>query len=163
MASDQSTDRSTARPEVTRRGVIRTAAVSGVALPLLAACGAETAGPGGDVSTDTGSGAAPDGSTEGGGGGLVPTSEVPVGGGVVLGKDGVVVTQPTEGEFVAFTAVCTHQGCTVGSVADGTIICPCHGSRFSAEDGSVVTGPASAPLDEVAVSVKGDQVVRAGT
>ena len=73
----------------------------------------------------------------------------------------VVVTQPAEGEFKAFTAVCTHQGCVVGSVADNEISCPCHGSLFSAEDGSVVTGPATAPLTEIEVQVKGGSVVRA--
>ena len=60
----------------------------------------------------------------------------------MLTDDKLVVTQPTEGEFKGFTAVCTHQGCTVGRVEDGEIRCPCHGSRFSAEDGSVVGGPA---------------------
>jgi Rieske Fe-S protein len=82
-----------------------------------------------------------------------------VGGGVIGG--GVVVTQPTEGEFRGFSSTCTHQGCTVASVADGVISCPCHGSRFSAEDGSVDNGPATAPLPEVAVSVEGENVVRA--
>jgi Rieske Fe-S protein len=90
---------------------------------------------------------------------LAATADVPVGGGVIGG--GVVVTQPTEGEFRGFSSTCTHQGCTVASVADGVISCPCHGSRFSAEDGSVENGPATAPLPEVAVSVEGENVVRA--
>ena len=151
--------------EVSRRGVLRGAAVSGVALPLLAACGAETAAPGGDAATDAGTGGNTGAPTDAGpdGGGLVATADVPVGGGVVLGEQQVVVTQPTEGEFLAFTAVCTHQGCTVGSVADGAIVCPCHGSTFSVDDGSVLNGPASAPLAEVPVAVEGDQVVRTGT
>ncbi|HSK55244.1 MAG TPA: Rieske (2Fe-2S) protein [Jiangellales bacterium] len=90
---------------------------------------------------------------------LAATADVPVGGGVIGG--GTVVTQPTEGEFRGFSSTCTHQGCTVASVADGVISCPCHGSRFSAEDGSVEKGPATAPLPEVAVSVEGGNVVRA--
>jgi Rieske Fe-S protein len=90
---------------------------------------------------------------------LAATADVPVGGGVIGG--GVVVTQPTEGEFRGFSSTCTHQGCTVASVADGVISCPCHGSRFSAEDGSVENGPATAPLPEVTVSVEGGNVVRA--
>lgn len=70
----------------------------------------------------------------------------------------VVVTQPTEGQFKAFTAVCTHQGCVVSSVADGVILCGCHGSQFSIEDGSVRTPPAEEPLAEQAVAVKSGQV-----
>lgn len=77
---------------------------------------------------------------------------------MILKERKVVVTQPTEGDFKAFSAICTHQGCLVGSVEDNTISCACHGSEFSAEDGSVVTGPATSPLDVVAVAVKGDQV-----
>jgi Rieske Fe-S protein len=90
---------------------------------------------------------------------LAATADVPVGGGVIAG--GVVVTQPAEGEFRGFSSTCTHQGCTVASVTDGVISCPCHGSRFSAEDGSVERGPATAPLPEVAVGVEGGNVVRA--
>jgi Rieske Fe-S protein len=69
-----------------------------------------------------------------------------------------VVTQPTEGEFKAFSAVCTHQGCPVQSISDGTINCQCHGSAFAIEDGSVVNGPATRPLESKAVSVEGDSV-----
>jgi Rieske Fe-S protein len=81
-----------------------------------------------------------------------------VGGGTVLGQQKVVITQPTEGEFAAFSAVCTHQGCLVQSVSEGTINCPCHGSSFSAADGSVVSGPAQAPLERREVTVEGGQV-----
>ena len=84
------------------------------------------------------------------------TADVPVGGGVVLTEAKVVVTQPKAGEFKAFTAVCTHRQCTVSKVADGTIDCPCHGSQFSAADGSVVKGPAEQPLAPKAVTVAGD-------
>ena len=59
------------------------------------------------------------------------------------------MTQPTEGEFKCFTAVCTHQGCIVSSVQAGGIRCECHGSAFSIEDGSAVNPPATEPLDEV--------------
>ena len=75
---------------------------------------------------------------------LVATAKVPVGGGVILGGPRIVVTQPTEGTFKAFTAVCTHQACTVGMVKDNVISCPCHGSAYSATDGSVKNGPATA-------------------
>ena len=68
------------------------------------------------------------------------------------------MAQQTKGDFTAFSAVCTHQGCLVGSVEGEEILCPCHGSVFSTADGSVLNGPATAPLDEVAISVDGDQI-----
>jgi Rieske Fe-S protein len=92
---------------------------------------------------------------------LAAAGEVPVGGGLVLDDDGMVVTQPEKGEFRGFSSTCTHQGCAVASVEGGTINCPCHGSRFSIADGSVTAGPATAPLPEVAVKVTGGQVTRA--
>ena len=89
----------------------------------------------------------------------VATSEVPVGGGVIMDDANYVITQPTRGEFKAFTKTCTHMQCSVGSVADGTINCPCHGSKFSIEDGSVVNPPAGSPLEEFDVTVAGGRVV----
>ena len=94
-------------------------------------------------------------------GALAATADVPVGGGVVVKDKKVVVTQPQKGEYKGFTAVCTHAGCIVGTVADGTINCPCHGSKFSITDGSVVNGPAKAPLAEVPVTVDGGEIVSA--
>jgi nitrite reductase/ring-hydroxylating ferredoxin subunit len=91
---------------------------------------------------------------------LVPVADVPVGGGVVLAAQGLVVTQPTAGTFKAFSATCTHQGCTVNEVADGTINCPCHGSRFAVADGRPTAGPAKRPLPETAVKVQGNAIVR---
>ncbi len=92
---------------------------------------------------------------------LVSAAEVPVGSGVIVGAARVVVTQPTEGEFKGFSSTCTHQGCQVSSVDGDTITCACHNSTFSVSDGSVLGGPATAPLPEVAVAVDGDQVVSA--
>lgn len=86
---------------------------------------------------------------------LGPTSSVPVGGGHVFADQKVVVTQPTAGQFKAFSAVCPHRGCTVNKVADGTIDCPCHGSRFTIADGSVAHGPAAQPLAAKNVSADG--------
>ena len=71
-----------------------------------------------------------------------------------------MITQPQAGAFKAFTAICTHQGCIVSSVADGTIDCPCHGSKFSIKDGSVVNGPATSPLAPVAIKVEGTSIVQ---
>jgi Rieske Fe-S protein len=87
---------------------------------------------------------------------IAKTADVPVGSGVIV--DEVVVTQPSAGEFKGFSAICTHAGCTVNEVADGTINCPCHGSKFNL-DGSVANGPASTPLESQAVTVQGDSIV----
>ncbi|HSZ31192.1 MAG TPA: Rieske (2Fe-2S) protein, partial [Pseudonocardiaceae bacterium] len=70
--------------------------------------------------------------------------------------------QPTPGTFEAFSAICTHQGCTVNKVTSGTIDCPCHGSKFAIADGSVVHGPASRPLPKRQVTVAGDAILLEG-
>ncbi|MBA0127314.1 Rieske (2Fe-2S) protein [Haloechinothrix sp. YIM 98757] len=130
-------------------------AVSGLAL---AGCQVEDGGGNGgdDGNGDGGDGG--DGGGNGGGESIATTDEIPVGGGVVFGDEGVVITQPVQGEFKGFSATCTHQGCTVAGVAGGTINCSCHGSKFSIEDASVVNGPAERPLDERALSVDGDSL-----
>ena len=88
----------------------------------------------------------------------VAASDVPVGGGVVLADERVVVCQPEAGKFVAFSAVCTHAGCLVSEVSDGTVNCPCHGSRFGVDDGGVVGGPAPDPLPPHRVTVRSGTV-----
>lgn len=92
---------------------------------------------------------------------LADTGDIPTGGGRVFEGQKVVVTQPSEGEFRAFSAVCTHQGCAVASVENGLIDCPCHGSKFKIEDGSVTQGPATKPLPEQQITVEGDQITLA--
>ena len=92
---------------------------------------------------------------------LALTSDVPVGGGKILADKKIVITQPRAGSFEAFAAVCTHQGCTVSSVSGGTINCPCHGSKFSITNGSVVTGPAASSLAPVGIKVQGTSIVQA--
>jgi Rieske Fe-S protein len=151
---------------VSRRRALAGAATLGVGVPLLAACGDDSSAASDPVPAEPTT-AAPTPATgtppgaAGGATGLVAAADVPVGGGVVLKSDELVVTQPAAGEFKAFAALCTHQGCLVGSVADGSIHCPCHNSLFSAADGSVESGPASAPLAAVAVRVVDGQVQRA--
>lgn len=154
--------------QVSRRTVTGLA-TAGLSLPLLAACGDD----GGDAAADPGTSSSSDGgatttpsqaeSSSGGGGGdaLASTSDIEVGGGTIFADEEVVVTQPSEGEFKCFTSICTHQGCPVESVSDGTINCPCHGSMFSIEDGSVQGGPATSALAEVAITVDGDSIVLA--
>jgi Rieske Fe-S protein len=109
---------------------------------------------------------APAASASGAAGGNAPTalastSQVPVGGGTILAAKKIVITQPQSGTFKAFTAVCTHAGCTVGSVSGGTINCPCHGSRFNIANGAVVNGPAASPLAPVNIKVQGNSIVQA--
>ncbi|MEW9551809.1 Rieske (2Fe-2S) protein [Nonomuraea sp. NPDC050783] len=95
------------------------------------------------------------------GGALAKTADIPVGGGTVFKDQKIVVVQPTQGEFKAFSAVCTHKGCLVGSVDGGTIVCPCHNSKFNITDGAVAGGPAQKPLPEQAIKVDGDQITLA--
>jgi Rieske Fe-S protein len=91
---------------------------------------------------------------------LGTTDHVPVGGGVILADRQIVLTQPTAGVIKAFTAVCTHQGCTVSSIEGDLIVCPCHGSRYHLNDGSVANGPAPRPLAPIAVTVSGTDIVQ---
>jgi len=125
----------------TRRQVLVTGGAVVAAVAVTAACGS------------SGSSSVP-----GVGGSTVSTGDVPVGGGVVLEGRQVVVTQPTAGTFKAFSAVCTHEGCLVASVANGTITCPCHMGQFSATDGSVQGGPPPSPLAEAKFTLSGTTI-----
>ncbi|MFC5952069.1 Rieske (2Fe-2S) protein [Pseudonocardia lutea] len=144
-------------PQLTRRSMLAGTCAAGCA--ALAGCATYSAAPepeaapAGDATAAPrpGEAAAP----------LVRTAEVPVGGGVILAAQQVVVTQPTAGLFKAFSTTCTHQGCAVTSVADGSIVCPCHGSSFSVTDGAPTEGPARKPLPEKAVTVSGGAVTLA--
>jgi Rieske Fe-S protein len=89
---------------------------------------------------------------------IAAVSKIPVGGGLILKKQGVVLTQPTKGKIKAFSTTCTHAGCAVTKVADGTINCPCHGSKFAIEDGAPTDGPAGSPLEAVDIKVKSKKV-----
>ena len=128
---------------LTRRTLL-VAGGAGTALAL-AACA-----PGND-STDSGT----DGGTE-----VATLSDIPVGGAVAVMLNGsqVIVSQPTAGEVVAFSAICTHQGCIVVPEKKG-LNCPCHQSLFDTATGAVLQGPATKPLTPVAVTVKGDKVL----
>ena len=146
-------------------------AAAGVSVPLLAACGSDdpdsASDPGG---SDSSAPASSSGTTSAAPSetarrrahprpaALTSTADIEVGGGAIFADEEVVVTQPTEGEFKCFTAVCTHQGCLVAAVSDGTINCDCHGSQFSIEDGEVTQGPATFALEEVPITVSGDSI-----
>ncbi|MFE4965237.1 Rieske (2Fe-2S) protein [Streptomyces sp. NPDC056660] len=101
------------------------------------------------------------GSASAAGRALAQTSQIPEGGGMIFKEQKIVVTQPKKGEYKAFSAICTHQGCTVSQVADGTIDCPCHGSKFHIADGSVAHGPATKPLPAESITVSGNSITLA--
>jgi cytochrome b6-f complex iron-sulfur subunit len=156
-----------------RRSVVLAAALGTTGLGALAACGSDTGSATSTAATSTapGAGSEPESESEsaspsaGGNGAdapgsLAPLSQVPVGGSVVVqapaGK--IAVAQPTAGTVVAFSAICTHQGCTV-MAAGKRLECPCHGSIFDAFTGEVVQGPAQRPMGKVGVAVSGQDVV----
>ncbi|MEU9060751.1 Rieske (2Fe-2S) protein [Streptomyces sp. NPDC048430] len=124
----------------------RTVLTAGAAA-LVTGCGSSGGG-GGEESSPPASGDAE----------LARTSDIPAGGGTIFEDRRIVVTQPAAGRFKAFSAVCTHAGCIVSSVADGTIDCACHGSRFSITDGAVERGPATRPLPAERITVEGDRI-----
>ncbi len=90
---------------------------------------------------------------------LGAASEVPVGGGKIYTAAKVVVTQPARGRYRAFSAVCTHVGCTMSEVANGTIDCPCHGGQFKITNGAVVAGPPPSSLPARQVKIVNGMVV----
>jgi Rieske Fe-S protein len=133
----------------TRRTVLASAGLAGVGAVALSGCGAAE-----DAARDAVSTASS--AAEGAIKDAIGKATIPVGGGKVFSDQKVVVTQPTEGEFKAFSAVCTHQGCVVASVENGTINCPCHGSKYDIATGEVKRGPATKALPAKKVSVSGD-------
>lgn len=142
--------------DLSRRQVLSATALGAAGVALTACSSGDTTEPDAP-SAQTPAGPAPAES----GSALVATADVPVDSGVIVdaGQTKVVVTQPTEGEFVGLSAVCPHQNCLVNAVEGTTITCPCHGSQFSITDGAVIQGPATTGLTPVAVTVDGDQVV----
>jgi nitrite reductase/ring-hydroxylating ferredoxin subunit len=139
----------------TRRGMLAGVGLVGLA-GVITACGAggsssaPAAGQGASSASAAGSASA--------GNALAATSAIPVGSGTIFTGPKVVVTQPTAGEFKAFSAICTHMGCIVSQVANGTIDCPCHGSQYSIATGAVVGGPAPMPLPAENIKVSGGSI-----
>ena len=141
---------------VDRRSLIRNVGVMGVGVlgvATLAACGG-----GGNSASQTGSAASAAAGSSGSAKDVVKAADIPVGGGTVFDATKVVVTQPKAGEFKAFSAICTHMGCTVAGVANGMITCPCHGSTYDMATGQVTGGPAPAPLPSKTVTVSGGSI-----
>jgi nitrite reductase/ring-hydroxylating ferredoxin subunit len=138
-----------------RRALLAGAGVTCAA--MLAGCSTNDASNGGSAPTASGAATSASGSAPAAGA-LAATSQIPDGGGKIIDGVNIVITQPQSGSFRAFSAICTHQGCIVSSVSGGTINCPCHGSKFSIKDGSVVHGPAPSPLAAIAIKVEGTSI-----
>jgi Rieske Fe-S protein len=142
-------------PLLTRRSAVRGALVAAVGA-VAGYVTVRTSGAGGDRGRTTAANAY--GPTSGSAGdALASVDRVPTGGGVVV--DGIVLIRSAGRDVHAFSAVCTHQGCTVG-VSGAAIACPCHGSRFDLDTGNVTRGPATRPLPSVAVVVRNGEVFR---
>lgn len=155
--------------DTTRRAVL-TGAVTAGAAAALAACADGDGGAAGSAGPGTGQGATGAGAASAGAsggsngapaGGLARKADIPVGGGKIFADQDVVITQPVAGTFKGFAAACTHQGCSVTSIRDGGIRCACHGSVFSAADGSVQEGPATSPLPAKGLKIDGDTIALA--
>jgi Rieske Fe-S protein len=150
---------------VSRRKVLVAGTGTALGVGLLAACGddPEATPSAGSSSTTPAESASSGGSESGGGKALAKVSDIPVGGAVAAeSSDGkpIIVSQPAAGEVVAFSAICTHKGCTVAPEATN-LMCPCHGSTYDLATGENTGGPAPKPLTEIAVKVEGDDVVEA--
>ncbi|PRX46096.1 nitrite reductase/ring-hydroxylating ferredoxin subunit [Prauserella shujinwangii] len=147
----------------TRRTVLTTgAAIAGAAVGgvTLAACGDSGTGSDPAASGGDAGGASP---APPSGQALASVSEVPVGEAKsVTTPDGAeaIVSRQDESTVAGFSAVCTHQGCTVQP--EGTELkCPCHGSLFDAFTGEVKNGPATEPLPPINVKIENGRIVTA--
>jgi Rieske Fe-S protein len=155
-------DRPTDSSPISRRRLIMNTGLAAAAIAGLSSCttyGSAPAAQPSQTAAQPSETAGSGGASAGGSAGTVSVKEadIPVGSGKVFADAQTVITQPKQGEFKAFSAVCTHQGCLVETVTN-TINCPCHGSKYSITDGSVVNPPAPKPLPEKTIKVEGDTV-----
>ncbi|MGI5373855.1 Rieske (2Fe-2S) protein [Streptomyces sp. CA-251387] len=145
-----------------RRTVVAAVGAAGLAVALTA-CGSDDDASGSSTEQGAGAGATTEagGSSGAGGAALAKTSDIPEGSGKVFSDEKVVVSQPTAGEYKAFSTICTHRKCPMTDLAGDTITCACHNSQFSVLDGSVKKGPATEPLEAKQISVSGDSITLA--
>ncbi len=170
MSKEHNDDHSPAAG-VSRRSVL---AVGAVGIPGIALIGCSqakspasepavgTSTPAGSSSAATGStsATAPSSSAAASGKALAKLSDIKVGEAIsAKGPDGadIIITRPTETTVAAYSAICTHEGCTV-KPAGKELDCPCHGSVFDLK-GAVLNGPAQRALATVKVALSGDDVV----
>jgi Rieske Fe-S protein len=142
-------DRPTDSLPISRRTVIMNTGLAAAAIAGLSSCTTYGTAPVSEPSAP----AASDGGT--GGGLSAKAADIPVGSGKIFPDAQTVITQPKEGEFKAFSSICTHQACPVATVTD-TINCDCHGSKYSITDGSVANPPAPNPLPAKTIEVDGE-------
>jgi len=137
---------------ISRRGVIASA-VGVSAIAALSACSPEVSNLTSTPAPEAPSTAAPVA--------VAKTSDIPIGSGKKFDVEGVpiLITQPRAGEFRGFSAVCTHAGFVMSNMANSEIKCDNHGAVYSADDGSVLSGPAPRALGKVTVTVEGDDVL----
>jgi Rieske Fe-S protein len=160
MRTEHNDDRARAAG-ISRRSVLAVGAVGipGFALVACSQAKAPAAEPAtGSSSSTPGSGTAS--SSTSAGKPLAKLSDIKVGQAIsATGPDGadIIITRPTETTVAAYSAICTHEGCTV-KAAGTELDCPCHGSVFDLK-GAVLHGPAQRPLRAVQVSLSGDDVV----
>lgn len=146
-----------------RRTVVAAVGAAGLAVALTACGSDDNASDSSSSQSAGGGGAATEagGAAGGGGAALAKTADIPEGGGKVFTDEKVVVSQPTAGDYKAFSTICTHRNCPMTDLKEDTLSCACHGSQFSVLDGSVKKGPATEPLAAKQISVSGDSITLA--
>ncbi|MET9497495.1 Rieske 2Fe-2S domain-containing protein [Streptomyces sp. NPDC006552] len=133
---------------ISRRTALRGAAVAGTAGLGLTAC---------STGSGDGAAAAPTAPVD-----LGKATEVPAGGAKLYNDEHVVVSRTrddTDGAYKAFSTICTHAGCPIRMLEGTELTCNCHGSKFDATTGKVLHAPATEPLEELAVEVRGGKLV----
>ncbi|MEV7980491.1 Rieske (2Fe-2S) protein [Streptomyces sp. NPDC086519] len=141
-----------------RRTVMVAAGAAGLAAALTACGSSDDSSSTTTTNGNAGGGSTTQNSNGSAGTALAKTTDIPEGGGTIYKDQAVVVTQPTAGTYKAFSTKCPHAGCAVTSIANGEIVCPCHGSKFAIADGSVKQGPATTGLTAAGITVSGDQI-----
>lgn len=143
---------------IERRGVIRTGAIGAVAvLASFAGRAFPTAAAASTSAKSTSKGAK---------GQIIKLADLKVGGNYNFthSTQGIpaVLFRTKVGVF-AYSAICTHQGCTVNyDSASKNLKCPCHAAEFDPANGAkVVSGPAPTPLGKINVKVSGAWIIEA--